>query len=118
VAGFGHEALGSLTWNLPTAPNTLRIGLSGSVYAEPLGTLAPDPLAGGEPNEARWRAALHLAQDVHLRRGRLRFEVDGSYLRVEPDGRDLNRLVIVHPPTLDLAGWEGFRVSGGAGYHF
>ncbi|MBX2798279.1 MAG: TonB-dependent receptor [Myxococcales bacterium] len=118
VEAFGHQLTGMATWSLPTDPWTQHLSGMLAWYADPLGTVGPDPLRPRLPNVARWRASVLLSQEVDLRKGALTFTAEGSYLSPTPDQRDLNALVGYQPPLLELVGWEGWRVRGELRYAF
>ncbi|TNE86293.1 MAG: VWA domain-containing protein [Deltaproteobacteria bacterium] len=77
---FRHRLRGVATWDLPTEPWRVRLGVSGSVSAVPLGVVRPDPVTGVIPNDGRWTGGVRLSQGVDLRRRRqLWLDLEGQY---------------------------------------
>jgi Ca-activated chloride channel family protein len=118
LIGFTHALDGTLYWDLPTDPWTSTIGLVGGWYAQPLGTLAPDPSSGALPNAPRWSGGVRLAQVFALRKGHLTLDAELLYLALLEDGRDLSSWRWVQAPLLQQEGWEGPRLQVGLQYGF
>lgn len=112
LEGFAHRVHGALAWALPLDPYTLTVGLEGDLYADSLGTIAPDPTQTGLPNAARWVTGLTLRQRFPLRRGRLIVELAGRYVAPR-DNRELAPLLGLEPALLPFDGWEGLRAQAG-----
>jgi Ca-activated chloride channel family protein len=118
LIGFAHALDGSFAWDLPTDPWTTSLGLVGAWYAEPLGTLAPDPTSGALPNAPRWSGGVRLGQVFDVRKGKLTLDVELLYLMLLEDSRDLSQWRWVQTPLLQQEGWEGPRLQVGLQYGF
>ena len=114
---FGHEIQAGGRWSLPLDP--WATVLAGSVVwrAQPLGTVVPDPLTGGIPNQPQLGATVQVSQPIDLRRGRLWLDLHGATLRLPDDDRTLAQWVGAQPAELNLgSAWAGPRVHVGIRY--
>lgn len=112
--GFADTAEAQVFWDLPIHPTWVSFGVLGSWSTGPLGTVLPDPSTGAIPNVPRWTVGARLTQRFELRRSALTVEVDGSWVELLDDDRDLTGWSWVGPPLVSgpriaVSAQVGFR---------